>query len=568
MTVGVRYQASGLRPQGPGVRPQRPIEWPPVSRSVLSLVLLSSLTFFLGLGRQAITDSDEAFYAESAREMVESGDWITPRFNYADRWQKPILYYWLTASAYLVTGPTEGAARWWSALSGLGLVLLTWAATRRITARDDAAWLAGAVTATSFGCFAMARLALPDLPLAFLITLTIWTALEERWLLAGAAAGLGFLMKGPVALAVPALVLLPIWWREHRRLPAPPRALASALVVLVLVGLPWYVVMTATHGVEYLQSFFVADNLERFATARFNEPRPLWFYLPILLGGLLPWSVYLVVMPFRSAIEVLRRRRRLTPDEWRLLVWAGVPLLFFTLSIGKQPRYILPVLPPLALLLARSIARRVREGDAGGRRALAVSTWVTAALLGVLAILLLRARPLFLTAHPLLTSAGIAVIGASAAAFAWLAAARAWRRLPVVAACCAALVLLAVQFGALAGTRPEPVEQMAALVARHRPSGEPVGAYQVLVRNLIFYTRVQQVDLVDEGLALDFLRSPGRVLMVVRALDLPRLESLSGVTTQRLGEVRYLDTANVRLRTLISPIPGQDVETVLLVANR
>lgn len=544
-------------------------------RPVLSLVLLSTLTFFVGLGRQAITDSDEAFYAEAAREMVESGDWITPHFNYEDRWQKPVLYYWLTAPTYLVTGPTEGAARWWSALSGLGLVLLTWVVARRLASgllgagpRDEAAWLAGAIAATCFGYFAMARLALPDLPLAFLITLTIWAALEQRWILAGVAAGLGVLMKGPVALAVPVLVLLPIWWREQRRVPIPARSLAAAIVVFALVGLPWYGVMTARHGVEYLQSFFVADNLERFATDRFNEPRPLWFYLPILLGGMLPWSVYLVVLPLGSMVAVLRRQRTLTTDEWRLVLWAAMPLLFFTISIGKQPRYILPVLPPVAILLARSIMRRVRDADAGRRSGLMAATWGTAVLLGVLAILFVRARPLFVAAHPWLTSAGVAVIAASAAAFVWLAAAHHRQRLPVVATICAALVLLAVQFGALAGVRPEPVEQMAALVAQHRTSGEPVGVYQAFVRNLVFYTRSRHIDLFDEGLALDFLKSPGRVLLVVRAVDLPRLETVSGVKTRSLGEVRYLNSTNVRLRTLISPLPEQDVERVLLVTNR
>jgi 4-amino-4-deoxy-L-arabinose transferase-like glycosyltransferase len=119
-----------------------------VRRSALSLLFIAILTFFLGLGRQAITDSDEAFYAEAAREMVESGDWLTPHFNYEDRWQKPVLYYWLTAATYLVTGPTEFGARLWSALSGLGLVLVAWRAAGRITHRPDIAWLAGAITAT------------------------------------------------------------------------------------------------------------------------------------------------------------------------------------------------------------------------------------------------------------------------------------------------------------------------------------------------------------------------------------------------------------------------------------
>jgi 4-amino-4-deoxy-L-arabinose transferase-like glycosyltransferase len=539
-----------------------------VQRPVLTLVLLSSLTFFLGLGRQAITDSDEAFYAESAREMVESGDWVTPHFNYADRWQKPVLYYWLTAATYLIAAPTEAAARWWSALSGLGLVLLTWAAARRVTGRVDAAWLAGAITATCYGCFAMARLALPDLPLAFLITLTIWTALEQRWTLAGAATGLGFLMKGPIALVVPALVLLPVWWREHRRLPIPPRAFAGALLAFALLGLPWYGLMTARHGAAYLDSFFLGDNFERFATDRFNEPRPVWFYLPILLGGLLPWSAYLLVVPYRSALAVMRRVRSLTTDEWRLLLWAGMPLLFFTISVGKQPRYILPVLPPLAILLGRAVARRVREPEAAGRAALAAATWATAVLLAALAVLLFRARPLFITAYPWLSAAGIAAIGGTALVFAWLATARRWHQLAPLGAACAAVVLLGVQFGALAGVRPETVDEMAALVAQHRTAGEPMGAYQVLVRNLVFYTRFRQVELFDESAALDFLKRPERVLLVVRAADLPRLETVSGVRTVPLGEVRYLDTANVRLRTLISPLPAQDVERVVLVANR
>src|SRR5689334_24655372 len=102
-----------------------------VRRPVLTLLLFSFLTFGIGLGRQAITEADEAYYAEASREMVVSGDWLTPHFNYEDRWQKPVLYYWLTALAYSVTGASEGTARLWSALSGAGLVLLVWGTSRR-----------------------------------------------------------------------------------------------------------------------------------------------------------------------------------------------------------------------------------------------------------------------------------------------------------------------------------------------------------------------------------------------------------------------------------------------------
>ena len=535
-------------------------------RPVVSLILLASITFFLGLGRQAITDSDEAFYAEASREMVESGDWLTPHFNYEDRWQKPVLYYWLTAGTFLATGPSEAAARWWSAASGVGLVLLTWAASRRFTRRDNTAWVAGAIVATCFGCFAMARMALPDLPLAFFITLTIWSALEGRWALAGLAAGLGFLMKGPLALVIPALVLLPIWWRE-KRLGAilTRRNLSIATALFLVIAGPWYAAMTYTHGTPYLESFFVGDNLERFATDRFNDPRPFWFYAPILIGGLLPWSPFLFVM-LPSAWEVSRRERRLTPEEWRLLLWIGVPLLFFTLSIGKQPRYILPILPPLAILLGRAITRRA--ADPRTRGSIAVAMWATALMYAALALLLFRARSLFIAAYPVMSTIAIAVMIGAAIALASIPMLRRWHLVPGHLAVSAAALMVAVQFGALAGVRPEPVEEMAALVRAHARGGEGVGTYQVFVRNLVFYTREKTTELFGEGQALDFIQAPARNLLVIRASDLSRLEALTGAATVRLGEVRYLNTANVRLRTLLTPIPEQDIERVLLVANR
>lgn len=553
-----------------------------MSRPARTLLLLSFLTFFLGLGRPAIGDADEGFYAEAAREMVESGDWLTPHFNYEYRWQKPILYYWLTAAAYTTFGVHEWTARLWSALSGVGLVLLTWKASRRLLQHDQSAWLAGAITATSGGYFVLARAALPDLPLAFCVTLSIWSALERRWALAGVAAALGFLVKGPVAIVLPALVLLPICWWERRshdarrpdalpRFTCRARDLAIVTVVIAAIGLPWYVAMTVTHGSAYLQSFFVGDNFERFATDRFNEPRPFWFYLPIVVGGMMPWTAYLLTLPRRLPLHLLRRTRRLSDAERRLAIWAVMPLLFFTLSIGKQPRYILSVLPPLAILLSRTIVRRVETAGAGSaeaRRDLSLGTWVTSGMYVVLAILLVRARPLFLTALPALTVLAVAAIVGAAAWLAWLAATHAWRRLPMGMAAAAAVLLLAVQFGALAGTRPEPVEAIAGLVQSHRAADEPTGEFEVFERNLIFYTRFKQIELSNEGAALDFVKSETPIFLVVRPADLDRLEAMSGRTLRKLGAVEYLNTANLKLRMLLWPMPADDLQRVLLVTNR
>jgi hypothetical protein len=186
----------------------------------------------------------------------------------------------------------------------------------------------------------------------------------------------------------------------------------------------------------------------------------------------------------------------------------------------------------------------------------------------VLAVLLWRARPIFITASPILTSVGTIVIALCALALAWIATAGKWRLLPQILPRCAAALLVVVQFGALAGVRPEPVEQMAALVAQHRRGSDAVGEYQVFVRSLVFYTRFPQTELYDESRALDFINSAGRVLLVVRATDLSRLEAVAGRTLQRLGQVTYLNTGNIKFRTLLFPLPEQDLDTVLLVANR
>lgn len=543
-------------------------------RTTLVLVLLSALSFLAGLGRPAIGDSDEAFYAEAGREMVASGDWLTPHYNYEPRFQKPILFYWLVAGTYSVAGVNEAAARLWSALAGLGLALLT-AACGRAWYDERTARLAGAVVATSFGYFSIGRLSLPDLPLAFFVTLTIWTTLRglvdparrpSAWLAAaGAAAGLGFLTKGPVALVLPALVVAPVWWLERRRARLPLRALAVAAVVALVVGAPWYVAMAQVHGRAYLEGFFIGDNVDRFATARFNEPRPLWFYLPIVAGGMLPWTP-LFACAVSPALDWFRGRARPTVVTIRLLLWAGLPLLFFTASIGKQPRYVLPILPPLALLLARAVARRLADGRAGVDRVVQGAGLVTGGLLVLLGALIYRAMPLIVMVDPRLVTAGATLI--ILAGIGTIAASLALRRdrLPGVVAVAAAASLLGLQYG-LSPAGRDPVQDMATLVLRHRQADEPIGTFRVFVRNLVFYTHLKQTDLTNEEALRSYLRRPERVLCVVTADELARV-SAEGLAVRTLAEVLYFNASAVKLRTLLSPDPARDLERVLLVTNR
>jgi 4-amino-4-deoxy-L-arabinose transferase-like glycosyltransferase len=558
-----------------------------VRRPVLTLLLFSFLTFGIGLGRQAITEADEAYYAEAAREMVVSGDWLTPHFNYEDRWQKPVLYYWLTALVYVVTGPGEWAARLWSAVSGVGLVLLVWAAASRNAALRPYAWLAGVITATCYGYFTMARSALPDLPLAFCITLAVFAvfaafdaaagtpdgrqtrAALRWWLIAGLATGLGCLMKGPVAIVVPALAVALPWWRERGSLDVRWTHLAAAAALAAAVALPWYVAMVARHGMAYVDSFLVGDNLERFTTTRFNDTRPIWFYLPVIAGGLVPWVVFGVAAAGAGLVKLARRQWRPSRDDIRLLSWAVVPTLFFMVSVGQQPRYVLPVLPPLAILTARAIGERIDKTRAGQRASLlTASTWATAALFVLSAALLYRLQPLLEdTPSPLVPLAAIGM-AAGGAALAIVAVRRAWGALPLAAAAAATALLLGVQFSVLAPGRPAAVERMAAFVTAHRTAGEPLGSLHAFTRNLIFYTHAAQVDLGDVEGARRFLATGTRVLAVLPERDLPAASAGAPSPPLVLARVRYLNTANLRLRSLVNPDPSVELETVVLVANR
>jgi 4-amino-4-deoxy-L-arabinose transferase-like glycosyltransferase len=555
-----------------------------VHRITLPLLLLAALTFFAGLGRGAITDSDEAFYAESSREMVTSGDWITPYYNYEPRFQKPVLYYWLTSATYLIVGATEMGARLWAAMAGVGLVLVTAAAGRRWY-DESTGLLAGAIVATNFGYFSIGRMALPDLPLTFCITLAIWAALvstleQERSprkfvILAALGLGLGFLMKGPVGLIIPLLVIVPVLAIERRSIALTPSDIVLGFVIMVAVAVPWYVVMWFTHGNAYLQSFFVGDNFERFATDRFNDPRPWWFYLPVVAGGLLPWAPLLLVW-LGPLTQFLRRRRDVGTIDLRLLLWALLPLAFYSISVGKQPRYVLPVLPPLAILLASSIVERTQEwrGFEGvrstPRRALpvVVGSLLSGVFFVALAVLLYRAQPLLINVQPVYTTIASYLIATAGAVVILISITSQWRNAPVVIALAAAITLPAVQYGALSSGGDDTVRQMARLVQQHRQASEPVGTLGVFVRNLVFYSGVRTTDVIGDEQAKNFLGQTERALMVAPATEIDRLEREQGVKVNRIAELLYFNEAGIRVRTLLWPDRERDLTRVVLVSNR
>lgn len=563
-------------------------------RHAAILAGLCGLTFLAGLGHPALTDSDEAFYAESAREMVERGDWLTPHFNGQPRFEKPVLYYWLAGAMYWVAGVTPWAARLPSALAGFGLVLLAWACARRYYG-EATAFIAGVVAATGFAALAMARQSLPDLPLAFLVSLSTWASLtglleetdqddgspaggghRRAWLLvAGVAAAGAFLMKGPVGPVLVALAVAPAAafdrWRGGALCRARMVDIAVATAAFLLLALPWYGAMAVEHGAAYLDRFFFAENFDRFATDRYNDPRPVWYYLPIVAGGMLPWTPFMVL--WVPGLRRAWRRREFDTRAVRLGIWAAAPLLLYTLSVGKQPRYVLPTLLPLAVLIARAMTRAMRpDASRTDRRLYGASGVAAGIVVFLIGATVWYARPILIE-RPGMVIDGVAGAIATAGGIATLVAlwvtwkSRHLRAVPYAIAAAVAVAAIETHVMILASPGPAPVERMASMVVDARQADEPYGRYRVFDRNLVYYVGTPHVELVNLEAVRDFLRSPERVLVVLRADDAATL-ALRGIAFKQIADIPYVNAGNFNLRTLLEPDPQRYLLNVLLIANR
>ena len=557
----------------------------------VGLILLCLVTFTVGLGRSAITDSDEAYYAEAGREMVASGDWTTPHYNFEPRLQKPILFYWLIATTARLTGANEWAARIWSALAGVGLALVAAGVARRWAGPNEGL-LAGAIVATSFGVVPIARQALPDVPLAFFVSVTVWAAIEaltpvtelrrsswrpQHWLyLSAAAAALGFLTKGPVAVALPVTVLTPLLWLAWRR--GERRALLSrvrfshvamAVAIFVVIGAPWYLAVMRAQGLDYARQFFIGENVERFATSTYNTWRG-WQYVPVIIAGLLPWSTFGVLW-WKPIRDWFGRRSTMTPAEARLVCWAVGPLAFFMISVGSQPRYILPCLVPISVLLACTVTHVARSPlDVRGRsyRAAAMGSGL---MVVVIAGLLWRAASVLVVPGeaPALAGPGVMLGIGVVATLLLVVVPRV--TVPAVIAVAAALSLTVFEWSLLAPGRPEPVETMAAAIESAGPD-LPVCACGAIGRSLNFYThhKVEIANVTPENVdeARQFLSTDQRVLAVMDVRGLEVLEASLGRRFPRLAEMHYLNTFVWRRGdTLPDPDPTL-VQHVVLISNR
>lgn len=323
------------------------------------LLLTFTLVWFSNLQYRHLLKADEGRYAEISREMAASADWVTPRLNGIKYFEKPPLQYWTTAAAYKVFGEHEWTARLWTALTGWLGVLLAFFTARRLWG-EEAGLYAALVLGSSALYVMVGHVNALDMGLTFFMSLALSGFLlsqsraddvpyRRRWMLvAWAGAALAVLSKGLIGLVLPGavLVIYSLWardWGIWKRL-----HLLPGIALFLLIAAPWFVAVSLANP-EFARFFFVHEHFERFLTKVHGRYQPWYDFIPILLGGMLPWLVALFPALARAwAGDCGQRGFR--PRHF-LLVWAAVIFLFFSASSSKLPAYILPVFSALALLI-------------------------------------------------------------------------------------------------------------------------------------------------------------------------------------------------------------------------
>ena len=330
--------------------------WPLMQIFLLSGILLYPCVSF------PLFEPDEGRYAQIPREMLTAGEWIVPTLQGEAYLDKPPLFYWLVMLSYSIFGYHDGAARLIPALAMHASILLTYLLGRRVVGERSGFW--GALLLTVSPLFlGVGRLLVLDGLLTLWITLALLTAYMAQadkrlmpgwWCVAALACGLGVLTKGPVALV---LVLPPLWM--HRRLvaeaPISWRAWLGFYVIILMVNLPWYAAVCWRQP-EFIRYFLWQHNVERFVEP-FDHVRPVWFYGPILLVGLLP--TLLLAWPLaRFLFSTNAEESKARCPAMGYLLLAGLwCVFFFSLAGSKLPTYILPTFPPLGLALGCFVAR-------------------------------------------------------------------------------------------------------------------------------------------------------------------------------------------------------------------
>jgi 4-amino-4-deoxy-L-arabinose transferase-like glycosyltransferase len=496
------------------------------SRLLLALLVVAAAPYFVGLGDSSIWDANEAFYVETPREMIEAGDYVNPTFNYEPRFNKPVLSYWVVIGFYKVFGISVASQRLPIALSALGLMAAAFGLGLALKSSQAGLW-AAIVVATSPRVLMWARRIFIDMWVTMFMALTfMFFVLAERYperrsrymLLLYVCVGLGTLTKGPVAIVLPGLVFF-LWLLWQRRLGdiRHMRPIAGAAIVFAIVA-PWYAALYAQHGWEHIVGFFWGENVARYADAVAPQ-RGIFFYPPVVLTDLFPWSLLLVpaaVLTWRTRVPVIPPIRPL------LWLWLVVIVGFFTLSATKQDLYIFPVIVAVAALAGEVL----EDPSAAGRW----TRWTLAfagALLWAAAVFVQRAFGGDGAMYQLEGVLAIVVIAGTAGLGATMLALtnRTFAAAVTIAGCLIALNWVFVLQTLPSFERYKPVPMMASTIRERATRSADVLHYDVALPSMVYYVE-RHIDQYFEDPAplLERLRASREYYLVMRATEYEALK--------------------------------------------
>jgi len=368
---------------------------------LIALLFLCGAVYFYGLGRLPFIGPDEPRYAEVAREMYATGDWITPRLGGIKWFEKPALTYWLLATGYAVFGENEFGARFGVAVASTFAALLLYFFGRRArSARFGYLSAAALVTCGLWPGFA--RGVTCDLPLTVaieiaLLSFFLWESKESGagddrlWYVFCFALGLATLAKGLAGVALPMMIIAPYLiltgaWRSLLR----PRLIIFGALIFLATAAVWYAPVIARNGREFIDEFFIGHHFQRYLSNKYRHPQPFYFFPLVAVAGCFPWSFYLISSVTRTKVRARRGQTELGQTEvcpttkvipndrlhLFLLLWIFAPIAFFSFSGSKLPGYILPIFPAVALIIGGELERWWRDES----RPPALPQFLTAAL--------------------------------------------------------------------------------------------------------------------------------------------------------------------------------------------
>jgi 4-amino-4-deoxy-L-arabinose transferase-like glycosyltransferase len=516
---------------------------------IFLLLLLCFILFFLHLGARPLWDTDEGMHASTSKDMVLSGDWITPTFNGENFYDKPVLHNWFVSLSFLIFGFTEFAARLPAAILGLGGVLLTYLLGRKMFG-PVVGFLSGVILVTNVEYFVLSRTVVHDISLCFFVTLALFLFYmgfvdgEHRkryFTFFYLSLGFAVLAKGPVGIVLPGIIIGLFLVLKKRLGFFREMIIGWGVLIFLAVAAPWYILISLRNS-DYGWYFFIHNNMMRFLNPRAQHHQPFYYYFLALLGGFFPWSCFLPLAIYRVFHKTLQK---MNERLLFLLLWFLVFFLFFSVASSKLSTYILPLFPAASLLVGALWHDCMKASPSRGNRTFLYSFSPLLLILPVVLLYLWIGPPVYYEAKFGIDFLAYGYIvfwieGGAGLSFYLASRKRLMASFWTIAGTAVSLFLF-VEWAILPSLTPflstkglgQKLDQMV-------PPGEKLAFINSVKETALFYTNRRALVLRNPSEVIQFLSSDKRVFCIVnRSLykDSDKIKELSHIIEEEGGKL-------------------------------